>query len=243
MSLSDDEITKLFKIRRTMLQMLLHRGYSVAEAEIKMSKQQFVEKFGENMKRENLVIHSVRPSDSSDQMRNGSCGSYPGARKQELYHFVSYLATLFCSENLCLLIIYVFFPEELKVSTSQIRTYITRMKSENVSRAILVVQQVVTPYAKRCIEEVSRRFRMEVFEDAEVVVNITEHVLVPRHEVLTDELKKKLLAEYSVEETKLPRILVSDPVAKYYGLRHGQIVKIYRESETAGEYITYRYAV
>ncbi|XP_057981414.1 DNA-directed RNA polymerases II and IV subunit 5A-like isoform X2 [Malania oleifera] len=206
MSLSDDEITKLFKIRRTMLQMLLHRGYSVAEAEIKMSKQQFVEKFGENMKRENLVIHSVRPSDSSDQ-------------------------------------IYVFFPEELKVSTSQIRTYITRMKSENVSRAILVVQQVVTPYAKRCIEEVSRRFRMEVFEDAEVVVNITEHVLVPRHEVLTDELKKKLLAEYSVEETKLPRILVSDPVAKYYGLRHGQIVKIYRESETAGEYITYRYAV
>jgi len=51
-------------------------------------------------------------------------------------------------------------------------------------------------------------------QEAELLVNIKEHVLVPEHEVLTPELKKQVLERYTVKETQVDNFAVLSSVAK-----------------------------
>jgi DNA-directed RNA polymerase subunit H (RpoH/RPB5) len=83
----------------------------------------------------------------------------------------------------------------------------------------------------------------EVFNDVDLMVNIVENNLVPKHILLSDEEAKNFLIEYKINKENLPRILSGDRIAKYYNIKPGQIVKIIRPSITAGEEILYRVCV
>lgn len=83
---------------------------------------------------------------------------------------------------------------------------------------------------------------LQTFELPEILFNITKHVLVPKHEVITDKSEiDTLLKDYNLKNLhQLPIILKTDPVARYYGMKSGQVVRITRTSPSAGEYIAYR---
>ena len=58
------------------------------------------------------------------------------------------------------------------------KTYINRMKSENVFRAILVAQQNLTPFARNCISEISSKFQLEVFQVKMIALMIIGSIIV-----------------------------------------------------------------
>jgi DNA-directed RNA polymerase I, II, and III subunit RPABC1 len=65
---TDEEVTKLYKIRRTILQMLRDRNYIVSDKELSMSRKDFVTEFGENFKREQLCIEKTHKDNPVDRI-------------------------------------------------------------------------------------------------------------------------------------------------------------------------------
>lgn len=72
-----------------------------------------------------------------------------------------------------------------------------------------------------------------IFMDKELMFNITKHMLVPKHILLTQQERRELLLELNKKNNSLkliPKIYDTDPISKYYGAKVGQIFKIIRES-------------
>ncbi|XP_047318756.1 DNA-directed RNA polymerase V subunit 5A-like [Impatiens glandulifera] len=112
------------------------------------------------------------------------------------------------------------------------------MDKDNLSLLILIVQSQVTNQAQKAVELFP--FNAEIFKIADLLVNVTKHALKPKHEVLTDDEKLELMKKYSLEEKQLPRMLLKDAIARYYGLKKGQVVRISYNSNIMGSFITYR---
>ncbi|KAL0237717.1 hypothetical protein GEMRC1_012191 [Eukaryota sp. GEM-RC1] len=198
-----EESSRLFRVRKTVFQMLKDRKYRVLPDDLEENIDDFRAKFGDIPNRESLTLLQ-RHADDQRQ-------------------------------------VFVFFPSESKVGLKTVREYVTRMKSEGVEHAILVVKESLTPPARNGLAQLN--VRVECFQESQLLVNITEHELVPEHIPLSQEEKTELLKRYKLKDTQLPRIVVEDPVARHFGLVRGDVVKIIRDSETAGRYVTYRLAV
>uniref|UniRef100_T1IH17 DNA-directed RNA polymerases I, II, and III subunit RPABC1 n=1 Tax=Strigamia maritima TaxID=126957 RepID=T1IH17_STRMM len=207
----DAETYKLWRIRKTVMQLCHDRGYLVTQDELDQQLEHFKSQFGDKPSehrpgRSDLTVLVAHNDDPTDQM-------------------------------------FVFFPDEPKIGIKTIKLYCQRMQEESISRAIIVVQQGMTPSAKQSLVDMAPKYILEQFLESELLINITEHELVPDHVVMTPEEKQELLSRYKLKESQLMRIQSGDPVARYFGLKRGQVVKIIRSSETAGRYISYRLVV
>ena len=66
---------------------------------------------------------------------------------------------------------------------------------------------------------------------------------MPKHILLNDTEKDVLLKKYGIVLRQLPRMIASDPMVKLLDAKVGDVVKIIRKSETAGETDYYRVVV
>jgi DNA-directed RNA polymerase subunit H len=74
-------------------------------------------------------------------------------------------------------------------------------------------------------------------------VDVSKHVLIPKHAKVSEKEKSELLERYGVSELELPRMLKTDAAISDLGVKPGDIIRIVRKSPTAGESIFYRVIV
>ena len=77
-----------------------------------------------------------------------------------------------------------------------------------------------------------------------LLFNITKHDLVPNYRIMLEKEKQMLIKNLFIEdETDLPKILITDPVARFYGVRVGQVCEIIHNNQTNGKNKFYRLCV
>ena len=70
--------------------------------------------------------------------------------------------------------------------------------------------------------------------------NVTTHQLVCKHSKVADTEKESLLQKYYITPKDLPKIIEHDPAIKHLISKQLYIIKIERESKTAGKSVYYR---
>ena len=82
---------------------------------------------------------------------------------------------------------------------------------------------------------------LQYFSSQQLMFNPTKHEYVPKHTKLTEEEVKEFMKEYLARsKMHMHVILQNDPIAKWIGLKHGDIVRIDRYNENSGESFSYR---
>jgi len=71
-------------------------------------------------------------------------------------------------------------------------------------------------------------------------INVLDHLMVPNHQIMSEEEVKALLSRYNITYDQLPRVFHDDPAIKLIGGKVGEVVKIVRISQTAGVAESYR---
>ena len=121
--------------------------------------------------------------------------------------------------------------------TSPIGEFISKYDKEY---KFLVVQDINSK-SENSIE--AYETQVEIFKFNKIQSDITEHDLVPLHIVLSKEKGDEVLESYRARKRDMPLIRTNDPVAKYYSMKPGEIVKIVRPSPITCESISYRLVI
>ena len=70
-----------------------------------------------------------------------------------------------------------------------------------------------------------------------------EHFLVPKHFLLPKEQAKEVLEKLGIDHEHLPQILREDPSIMHLMVEKNDVIKILRDSPTAGKTVYYRRVV
>jgi DNA-directed RNA polymerase I, II, and III subunit RPABC1 len=103
-----------------------------------------------------------------------------------------------------------------------------------------IIVSKITPKAYKQFIEYDN---LEVFFDDDLLINKIDHMFVPKHIILSQEDQDQIRKEYGFKRIEIGVIKESDPIARYYNLKPGHIVRIERPSVNSGITVYFRQCI
>lgn len=125
---------------------------------------------------------------------------------------------------------------------ADLRDIVRKIRDENGNEINIII--IITDKPNSAVESelLTELYRnVEVFIFNNMKINITRHRLQPKYTLLSEEEMGAVLEKYNATKSQIPRMLITDPIARYYGVKSNSMFKIVRNSPSTGENTTYRY--
>lgn len=204
MSLSNTITSIVFKVKRTQVMMMMDRHYIVLEDEqaiINYSVEQFYHKYVQ--KSQELGIPFIKALD--------------------MHYIIPPNDTL-----------YVYYTERdisaNKTGLKQLNDFFNKLHStnENIRNIMLISETPFNPNVSD-IRKTLPDYNIELYTYDQLYHNPMEHILVPKHEILSDVQAKQYLKKNKLTPAQLPKISNNDPIVRYLGAKENQIIRITRK--------------
>ena len=145
----------------------------------------------------------------------------------------------------------VIYHMKSKFMKQELKKFMTSLDDdEDLKHILFIFKEKINNNNDKNIQDLlddpkyTTRLTYEVFPIQNLLFNISRHSFVPKHEILSSEEALDIQKRYAIKnKSQFPIILKTDPVARYYDIKAGQLVNITRASTATGENITYRYCV
>jgi len=127
-----------------------------------------------------------------------------------------------------------------KISTvNKIIGFDSFISSTNNQNRIFIGNNISQKAFKQFLEKKNS----EVFFEKDLMIDIIKHKYQPKFKLLTEEEKEQKLKDYNIESKFESKMLSTDPVARYFNAKPGDIFRIKRPSTFSGESFHYRLVV
>jgi len=215
------EASKLFKVKKTQVEMLKDRDYDINDEEwiLKSNVDEFYKVYG-------VLQDNERYAKLSKIYTNG--------RGNRIFVFYPVLTTnkYLASTDIT----------PVLSSSKEIRNIII-ISELNYSAELN--KQIIQLQSKNLFGKIENILNIQHFLYDELLFKVTDHTLVSKHVILSQEDAEKDVLEY-VTFDKLPQISINDVICKYLGAEIGQIIEITVKSNNPfsdgiiDDYIYYR---
>lgn len=98
---------------------------------------------------------------------------------------------------------------------------------------------IAREYNNKIIDYMTKH-HTQIFKESSMLSDIISYRDQPNFELLSPAEMERFKLEYNATDYTTKKMNRNDPVAKYFALRRGDIIRIIRPSPTAGEAIDYR---